>query len=186
MDLDEPAARAFLEATGAASIAHPGGTLLDHLHRTAARLASWGASRPLVRAGLCHAAYGTDGFDRALLDPTNRSRLAAVIGPEGEDLVFLYGSCDREFTYHQLAIGSGRFRDRFTGIVMSPEPARLDQFMELTLANELDIVSHDQQAAKRIWPALTSLVECCHDRVSIPAWNAYLEARSAGPTGGPG
>ena len=59
-------AMACLAERGAAQVAHPGGNLLEHLARTAARLQSWGAAPELVAAGACHAAYGTAGFPSAL------------------------------------------------------------------------------------------------------------------------
>ncbi len=36
-------------------MAHPGGTLLEHLRRVAALLRSWGADPAVEVAGLCHA-----------------------------------------------------------------------------------------------------------------------------------
>src|SRR6187402_1376811 len=71
---------ALLAAWGADRIAHPGGTLLAHLRRTAYRLQGWGASRELVLAGLCHAAYGTHGFPTALLELSRRDVLRELIG----------------------------------------------------------------------------------------------------------
>ncbi len=50
-----------LEEWGARSHSHPGGTLLDHLVRTESMLRHWGAPDEVALAGLCHAAYGTDG-----------------------------------------------------------------------------------------------------------------------------
>ncbi len=86
------AAEDLLRATGAAGIDHPGGTLLDHLFRVRALLDEWGAPRDVQLAGLCHAAYGTDGFGVTLLDTTERrtrrwgrtwlsSRIASPVRP---------------------------------------------------------------------------------------------------------
>lgn len=52
----------LLREFGADTIAHPGGTLLTHLQRVQARLATWKARPALQLVGLCHAFYGTDGF----------------------------------------------------------------------------------------------------------------------------
>lgn len=172
-------AQALLEAGGATTMPHPGGTLLAHLRRTSELLTSWGASQPLVLAGLCHAAYGTDGFDHALLDVADRRRLAAVITTAGEQVVYLYGSCDRPFTYPHLASGQGRFRDRFTGTVGVVGPHLLHQFAELTFANELDIVNIDPIAAEPGWPAMMDLLDGFQDLVSTMAWNAYQQTADA-------
>lgn len=56
------AAQALLIAHDAQHVAHPGGTLLEHLLRVSGQLAQWGAAAQVQLAGLCHAVYGTDGL----------------------------------------------------------------------------------------------------------------------------
>jgi len=170
------AASALLEANGAATIVHPGGTLLAHLHRTADQLAAWGAPETLIIAGLCHATYGTDGFNQHLLDLSERERLASAIGPAAEDLVYFYGSCDRAFTYDGLVDGQLRFRNRFTGAVSAPELDRMRQFMELTFANEIDVARHSQAFARDVWPKLVTLFSRCEALVSPAAWTEFSRA----------
>lgn len=51
----------MLKDANAEGIEHPGGTLLAHLKRVEALLASWEGRSALWAAGLCHAFYGTDG-----------------------------------------------------------------------------------------------------------------------------
>jgi len=170
------AASALLNATGAAEIAHPGGTLLAHLCRTADLLSAWRAPETLIIAGLCHAAYGTDGFDQALLDLSERARLASAIGAAAEDLVYFYASCDREFTYASLVDGHLRFRDRYTGAVSAPESDRMRQFMELTFANEIDVARHSRSFAQNVWPKLMTLFSRCEPLVSTAAAAAYSNA----------
>ena len=53
-------------------------------------------------AGLCHAVYGTDGFPTALLAVTERHVLSGIAGADVEELVYLYASCDRKFSYPRL------------------------------------------------------------------------------------
>ena len=122
------------------SVAHLNGYLLDHLERTEGLLASWGCSREVSTAGLCHAVYGTDGFPTALLGLDERANLSAVVGSEVEELVYLYASCDREFVYPRLSEGGTvSFKDRFTGLVFHPTPRQLQNFVDITLANESDV-----------------------------------------------
>ena len=52
----------LLVERGADDLDHPGGTLGAHLRRVAARLVDHGVDETTRRAGLWHAAYGTDGF----------------------------------------------------------------------------------------------------------------------------
>ena len=132
----------FLRDRGADRIPHPGGTLLAHLSRVARLLGRWGANRDVQAAGLCHAAYGTDGFDESLLRTTDRATLAGLIGERAEALVHLYGSCDRGALYPQLGrVRPVVFRDRFTGGEHTPSDADLRAFVEITAANELHVLA---------------------------------------------
>ena len=179
MDLDPhfAAAEQLLRAKGAAEIDHPGGTLLAHLLRVRALLDEWGASIDLQLAGLCHATYGTDGFGVTLLDRTERSTLAALIGDPAEAIVYLYGSCDRDSTYPQMGSDVVVFTDRFTGNTTTPDAAALCAFAELTAANELDVVRNNRELADRYGAALLELVERARPHLSnaaLLAWRAAL------------
>ena len=137
-----------LAAWGAEAVEHPGGTLLAHLVRTRDLLADWGAPPYLVQAGLFHAAYGTDGFAPSLLSLDQRDVLQAEIGEEAEAFVWFYASCDRTATYP--TIGDGKscvFRDRFLKADFTPSEQQLRDFVELTMANELDLVSQNPDFA---------------------------------------
>ena len=63
-------------ADGAGQIAHLNGSLFDHLERTELLLRRWGCSETVSIAGLCHAAYGTDGFPTALVTLEDRDVLS--------------------------------------------------------------------------------------------------------------
>jgi len=141
MGLDS-AALAFLRERGAESIEHPGGTLYAHLCRVQQRLAALGAVTYLQLAGLTHAAYGTDGFNRALLPWTDRAALRAVVGDEAEDLVYLYGACDRDHTWSTLA-GTGTVHDRFTGERRTLDAGQVVPFVDLSIVNELDVIEQN-------------------------------------------
>ena len=166
------AVSAALGSRGAAEIAHPGGTLLAHLERVGALLGRWGARPALRRAGLCHAWYGTDGFDAALGGLASRNELAAIVGADAERLVYFYASCDRHFSYPCLAEHAGPFKDRFTGTVLRPPlPSRRD-FAELTAANELDIAAVSPDFRAQAGPGLLRLFTSWKDLLSGPAWQS--------------
>ncbi|MEV0002645.1 DUF6817 domain-containing protein [Micromonospora sp. NPDC050980] len=131
----------WLRHWGAEAIPHPGGTLYAHLCRVRQRLAELGQSPDVQMAALAHAAYGTDGFDVALLDHTDRGPLRDLIGVDAEDLVHLYGACDRKRSWPQLA-ATGTVHDRFTGRAVSVRADRLTPLVDLSIANELDVVEH--------------------------------------------
>lgn len=186
------AAEAFLRERGAAGIVHPGGTLYDHLRRVACVLADWGADSDVQLAGLCHATYGTDGFDTALLDTAlldtgARATLVGLIGPRAEALVYLYGGCDRDVVYPNLS-GDGPvgFRDRFTGEVHAPSERDLRAFLEITVANELDVMHHNPGLAARYGPALYELFSRVRPRLSERAWQACADRLGPTAAGGRG
>jgi hypothetical protein len=114
--------------------------LLDHLERTEGLLRDWECSETVAMAGLCHAAYGTDGFSTFLVSPDRRCELGEVVGPEVEALVYLYASCDRDLVYPNLHEGvSPAFKDRFNGQMFEPNERQLRAFIDITLANEADV-----------------------------------------------
>ncbi|GAB4585317.1 hypothetical protein Ntsu_31490 [Nocardia sp. IFM 10818] len=162
----------FLREHEADRIPHPGGTLMEHLHRVAGLLGSWGGGSDLQYAGVCHAAYGTDGFDRSLLDLRDRATLRALIGEKAEALVYLYGSCDRAAVYPRIDATPVVFRDRFTGRDHELAEPELREFLELTVANELDVMTHNAELAAAHGAALYQLFERCKDHLSAPAWRA--------------
>lgn len=170
----------FLRTLGADRIEHTGGSLFEHLCRVGVLLKGWGADADVRAAGMCHAVYGTDGFDHPLLDLDERGRLVEVIGEHAESLVYLYASCDRGAVYPQLGRGPVEFHDRFTGGTRQPGDADLEAFMEITAANELDVMAHDPALATRHGADLHSLFDRARDLMS-PAAQAACDA--AGPAG---
>ncbi|MFI8461891.1 DUF6817 domain-containing protein [Kitasatospora sp. NPDC085464] len=164
---------AFLLAHDTDRIPHPGGTLLAHLHRVADLLADWGCDPAVRAAGLCHAAYGTDGFDHALLGLDRRGTLADLAGPRAEALVHLYASCDRAVVYPRLGVDEPVvFRDRFTGADHTPPEADLRAFLALTVANELDVLAHNADLAARYGPGLYELFARARTLLPPAAWRA--------------
>ncbi|MFF7190662.1 DUF6817 domain-containing protein [Streptomyces sp. NPDC008222] len=179
---DRPEITSFLAARGTDRMPHPGGTLLQHLVRVARLLSQWGADPDVQVAGLCHASYGTAGFDQALLSPTERPVLAELIGDRAEELVYLYASCDRGVVYPRLSdVRPVVFRDRFTGAEHTPPEPDVRAFLEITAANELDVLTHNAELAKRYGPDLYRMFADTRDLLSAAAWQAYAElAPSAG------
>lgn len=134
---------AWLRSCGAESIPHAGGSLYGHLRRVAARFES-----DEFLAALTHAAYGTDGFNLALLDVTSRQTLRDLIGPAAEQMVYRYGGCDRGRTWRALP-STGLIWSRFTGPAESPTPAEMRAFVDLSIVNELDVYTHSAEIAAK-------------------------------------
>jgi hypothetical protein len=179
------AAQKLLDDRGAGRIAHPGGTLLGHLERVAALLAGWGAAVPVQLAGLCHAAYSTDGFATALLGLDERPLLVQAIGSEAEQLVYLYASCDREQLYPQLAGPAVTFTDRFTGTHHVPPAPDLSAFVEITAANELDVIRHNPELAAQHGAGLAALFIDAGQHLSEPASQAWARSHLVLPAAVP-
>ena len=140
-----------------------------------ATLGEWGASPALRTAGLCHATYGTDGFGTALLGETERPFLCALIGAETERLVYVYGCCDRKVVYPKLGVASQvEFRDRFINRSELVSDLELRSFLELTVANELDVLTHNQELTEAHGPALLRLFERVRALLS-PAANEAVD-----------
>ncbi len=165
----------LLRSRGADTIEHPGGTLLDHLVRVADRLTSYRADPDLVAAGLVHAAYSTDGFDTALLDLTERDLLRDVIGAPVEDLVYRYAATDRRPFYRQLDQPLVVWTDRFTGASVTLDRADVVPLVDLTVANELDVVEHAPDVRAEYGDALRELFTRARPVMSDAAW-ADVEA----------
>ncbi|MCU1594722.1 MAG: hypothetical protein JWO12_2114 [Frankiales bacterium] len=160
----------LLEERGAGEIAHPGGTLLDHLVRVGQRLDGYGASPMLQVAGLTHAAYSTDGFDTALLTLDERPVLRDAIGVEAEELVYLYAASDRVPFYRQLGQPLLVWTDRFTRSSVTKDPAEIAPLIELTVANELDVVEHAPDVRAEYGASLLALFTRARGVMSAAAW----------------
>lgn len=177
----------FLRDRGAGQLPHPGGTLYEHLVRVAALLAEWGASEDLQLAGLCHACYGTAGYPHALLGLDERPVLSALAGARAESLVYLYGSCDRATVYPDLKeTGPVPFRDRFTGRTRTPPERDIRAFTELTAANELDVMRHNEALAAQHGAELRQFFAGLRLRLTDAAWQAWSRQPGPDSAGRPG
>ncbi len=133
-------------------------------------LAAWEARPALRLAGLCHAAYGADGFPTALLSLDRRAELARVIGPEAEEIVHAYAAMDRRTTRPGLAAPDALFHDRFTGGTRTVDRRRREDLAELTTANELDLARVDPAFRERRGADLLALFTGFRPLLSGRAW----------------
>jgi hypothetical protein len=89
------AVMALLADSGAMKAPHSGRTLFDHLLGTHHLLKAWGNAEAVCLGGLLHSIYGTNVFTRQSLDAGQRATLQGVIGPEAEQLAWLFCGIDR-------------------------------------------------------------------------------------------
>jgi hypothetical protein len=131
-----------LALLGAADFQHLNGSLIEHLKGTRDLLASWSAAKTLQDAGLYHAAYGTAGFNQQMISVEQRTKIANIIGPSAEEIVYQYCACDRSYFWPKLSLENNPdFRNRFNGAIYTLDAQMLKDFCELTVANELEIES---------------------------------------------
>lgn len=159
-----------LSELGAGDFDHIDGVLIDHLLGTQSLLKEWKASEVLQNAGLYHAAYGTVGFSESLVSTNQRDKIAGIIGKEAEEIVYLYCSCDRDYFWPQFANSSNpEFKNRFTNQVFYLNQHQLNQFCELTAANELEIANDNQAFINQYGQGLYALFKNMHDHLSSHA-----------------
>ena len=144
----------FVQERGGDAIAHPGGTLAAHLGRVADRLRHWNADATVVDAARLHAAYGTAGFGPALASTSDRATVVRIVGAASEALIHLYCMCDRNASYASWATDIPVVVER-QGDAIRPIPdATRRALIELTVANELDVMAHDVRLADEYGGAL--------------------------------
>ena len=145
---------AALEALGAGDFEHKNGSLHTHLLGTYDLLKSWGASAALCDAGLYHSAYSTAGFKKTMVSLSLRSDIASIIGENAEAMVYLYCACDREVVYQNFQNQPAvvEYKDRFTDETYALSAQQASAFCELTVANELELMSLNKafQAKHRV------------------------------------
>lgn len=163
-----------LQSLGAGEFAHLNGSLSKHLRGTEALLREWGAADTVCVAGLYHAVYGTYGYNSALTSLAGRKNIAELIGVEAESLAYLFGACNRRVFYPRIGTDAQLlFADRFTNAEYEIGYLQLTQLCEITLANELEIVSNSTQfiAAHRL--NLSPLFEKMSGLLSMAGFQSY-------------
>jgi pimeloyl-ACP methyl ester carboxylesterase len=137
-------------------------------------LQAWGAEPELVRAGLCHAAYGTTGFPTALFSLAERGVLRSHIGDAAEAIVYAYCASNR-----RAASRAPDLHDRFTSERWVVAVWLQQALAELTAANELDILSHASLAADAV-DAIARYLTLHGPLLSQAAWAAVCAAVRTG------
>ena len=165
---------AALAELGADGFEHKNGSLHTHLLATYDLLRSWGADSALCDAGLYHSAYSTTGFTDTMVSLDLRSKIAAIIGAEAEAMVYLYCACDRDAVYPNFGNPDGvEFRDRFTDEVFELSAQQASAFCELTVANELELMSLNEAYRKKHIEDYRELFDSMKAHLSEQAIAAY-------------
>jgi uncharacterized protein DUF6817 len=165
---------AKLQELGAGEFQHLNGSLAAHLCGTEALLRAWGANESLCVAGLFHAVYGTDGYDQALTSLVDRNVISELIGPEAEELAYLYGACNRKVFYPRIGTQNQLvFADRFTNTEYAISQTQLAGMCELIMANELEIAGNSAEFRAKNGAALSRFFGRMSGLVSEAGFQAY-------------
>ena len=159
----------FIIQAGGHLITHPGGTLAAHLGRVAAMLQRWILDLSVVDAGHLHAAYGTDGFDVSIAEPTGQSDLIDLVGKEAEELISLYCRCNRIASYSSWSSDRPSVIDRESGDAFSLNDTQRKALINITIANEIDVLTHDSNLMKQHGKNLAELFGRWREYLTSPA-----------------
>jgi hypothetical protein len=166
-----------LQSLGAGEFAHLNGSLELHLHGVEQLLREWGNRPALCLAGLYHAVYGTDAIPGQLVGLEMRSSICAVIGAEAEALAYLYGACARTPFFPRIGTSQQLlFSNRFTAADTLISQRDLQDFCELTLANELELVLASEAFRRQYGVQLSHLFQRMEGLVSPAGFAAFQKA----------
>jgi pimeloyl-ACP methyl ester carboxylesterase len=135
----------FIVLAGGYDLRHPGGTLGKHLHRVGDTLRRWGEQPAVVDAGRLHAAYGTQGFVVPDAELATRDHVCRFVSGTAERLIELYCRCDRQPSYASWSSTAPVVVDRTGGSAISLSEAERCALIAITVANELDVMRHDEK-----------------------------------------
>ena len=139
-------------------------------------LVEWGNREALCLAGLYHAAYSTDGYTQQLMDLSDRGKITSLIGIEAENIVYYYAACDRDYFYDKIGRSEVLlYRNRFTYKESFLKLQLFCDLLELTFANEIDIVSNNQDFKEIYRDWYTELFDRFEPYVSNKAFQSYLD-----------
>lgn len=125
-----------------ARINHSGSSLWNHLLGTFEILRAWGAATDVCLAGLIHSIYATQYFQRAIIAPSRRRRVAAVVGQRAERLAHIFCAVDRQAMWEDalptLDTVAARLREHRRNALMRVSGNTLRALRLIDLANELE------------------------------------------------
>lgn len=162
-----------LKELGVGEFAHIDGSLIDHLQGTQKLLKEWSASNTLQDAGLYHAAYGTASYAESFTSLQKRDEISNIIGNEAESIVYLYCACDREYFWEQIRTTTKlKFKNRFTNELHPLSSQQINDFCELSVANEIEIATDNEAYIKKYGNLVYTTFLIMYPYISDPAKKA--------------
>jgi hypothetical protein len=127
--------RPTLLKLGAQDIPHGRVNLLVHLTGVGVLLTEWGLKDEVIRAGLFHAAYGSESYPGLCL-PVSRTSLTEIIGKRPEQLVYWYCAATPASVEHSIRFGNSLWLwNRFEEIPITVQESDFRDLLWLYFAN---------------------------------------------------
>ena len=86
-----------------------------------------------------------------------RPELVDLVGAEAEALISLYCRCDRDASYPSWTTATPIVVDRCTGETVAISEVQREALICVTVANEIDVLSHDPKLLRRHGSVLIKL-----------------------------
>jgi (p)ppGpp synthase/HD superfamily hydrolase len=139
----------FLVGLGTAEIPHSGTRFFSHLTGVHRMLKDWGCPEHVALAGLFHAVYGTQTFDRHGLPLERRHEVRDLIGERAERLAYANCALVRESIDASVASGGPpQLWDRYTD---GPLPIREEEFEDLLTLHLCDRLEQVARSGNWEW-----------------------------------
>lgn len=113
-------------------------TLLDHLKGTYDLLHKWHMEEHVCVAGLFHSIYGNEHFIKKLISINKRKKVANIIGPQSEKLIYYFNICNRKNTIEKSIDNSNRIIAKNNNTICFLSKKQFQELMILLFANELE------------------------------------------------
>ena len=129
----------FLSAHNADNVGHGESSLMQHLTAVEELLVDWGNRTALSDAGLFHSVYGTESFSGSILPLELRARVREIIGPEAEQLAYIFGAMEKGSFDHCVFNGPPFcIMDRHTATPVSLDEGQWRDLCEMVVANWME------------------------------------------------
>ena len=163
----------FLSNLGTEKIAHTEGSFLEHLIAVYRDLASWGCEEEVCRAGMFHAIYGTERFQKFSLPVTRRGEVKSLIGERAERLAYWNCVMDRAAFDREMLRNTPPFtiRDRLTERETELSPGDFEDLARVHLCDWLEQVprcklwDYRRETYKRLAARLGGAAKSAYDAV---------------------
>ena len=140
----------FLLSLGTDKVAHTGGDFLHHLRAVENLLNEHSADQEVVKAGLFHSIYGTQGFQDFSLPLAERDTIQNLIGTRAEFIAFCNCVMDRDSFDSEVAHAlTGRsehsIRDRVSNQPIAMNTSQLADLAQVHLFDWLEQVERSDR-----------------------------------------